>query len=271
MQSQRQKRLWKRLPVVSSGEGRTLIEIGNTLKNFTLFSMEPAYYDMKISMRLKERDRISDVKGKKDCLLMRISRTYKNMAMPMPGKSVPSYEGNWETGVCVSLMPKNPISVKRGDGKSYFEISKSVLATDGTLTRLPVIKRWRLEIRPEDRERYRRGELVEPVNPIIFYIDRNFPKMYRKSIIEAVREWRPAFEQAESKAWRRIKYFRNTTNDFTFGKDIRIFNFRDRILRNARRSQLLQHFDYFGTIFDVAFDVKMILILFNSTSSMFLV
>lgn len=191
-----QQRIYKRIPVVSSGEGRTLIEIGNTLKNFTLFSMEPAYYDMKISMRLKERDRISDVKGKKDCLLMRISRTYKNMAIPMPGKSAPSYEGNWETGVCVSLMPKNPISVKRGDGKSYFEISKSVLATDGTLTRLPVIKRWRLEIRPEDRERYRRGELVEPVNPIIFYIDRNFPKMYRKSIIEAVREWRPAFEQA---------------------------------------------------------------------------
>ena len=46
--------------------------------------------------------------------------------------------------------------------------------------------------------------------------------------------YRYANKQAESKAWRRIKYFRNTTNDFTFGKDIRIFNFRDRILRNYR-------------------------------------
>ena len=46
--------------------------------------------------------------------------------------------------------------------------------------------------------------------------------------------YRHANKQAESKAWRRIKYFRNTTNDFTFGKDIRIFNFRDRILRNYR-------------------------------------
>lgn len=46
--------------------------------------------------------------------------------------------------------------------------------------------------------------------------------------------YRYANKQAEAKAWRRIKYFRNTTNDFTFGKDIRIFNFRDRILRNYR-------------------------------------
>ena len=38
--------------------------------------------------------------------------------------------------------------------------------------------------------------MVEPVNPIVFYVDRNFPKLYQKSIIEAVREWRKAFEQA---------------------------------------------------------------------------
>ena len=43
-----------------------------------------------------------------------------------------------------------------------------------------------------------------------------------------------ANKQAESKAWRKIKYYRNTTNDFSFGKDIRIFNFRERILRNYR-------------------------------------
>ena len=191
-----QERIYKRFPVIHQGQGRTIIEIGNTLKNFTLFAMEPAYYDMKLSMRNKDRDSILEVRGKDDCILMRISRAYKNLAIPMPGKNTPSYEGLWETGVCVSLMPKYPISVKRGDGKSYFEIGKSVLASDGTLSRMPIIKRWRLEIRPEDRERYRRGELVEPVNPIIFHIDRNFPKMYRKSIIEAVREWRPAFEQA---------------------------------------------------------------------------
>lgn len=32
--------------------------------------------------------------------------------------------------------------------------------------------RWRLEPKPEDMEKYLRGELVEPVKPIVFYIDR---------------------------------------------------------------------------------------------------
>lgn len=35
-------------------------------------------------------------------------------------------------------------------------------------------------------------------------------------------------------ASRKMKYYRNTTNDFNFGKDIRIFNLRERILSNYR-------------------------------------
>lgn len=37
---------------------------------------------------------------------------------------------------------------------------------------------------------------MEPIQPIIFYIDRNTPEKYIGCIIEAVRDWRPAFEQA---------------------------------------------------------------------------
>ena len=62
--------------------------------------------------------------------------------------------------------------------------------------RKAVVKRWRLEIKPEDKEKYIKGELVEPIQPIIFYIDRNTPEKYIGCIIEAVRDWRPAFEQA---------------------------------------------------------------------------
>lgn len=53
-----------------------------------------------------------------------------------------------------------------------------------------------MEIKPEDKEKYIKGELVEPIQPIIFYIDRNTPEKYIGCIIEAVRDWRPAFEQA---------------------------------------------------------------------------
>ena len=58
------------------------------------------------------------------------------------------------------------------------------------------IARWRLEPRPEDLERYKRGELVEPAKPIVFYIDPNTPKQWVKYLILGVNDWQKAFEQA---------------------------------------------------------------------------
>ena len=39
-------------------------------------------------------------------------------------------------------------------------------------------------------------------------------------------------KEEKSKAWRRIGYYQKTTQDFSFGKDIRIFNLRKRIMDN---------------------------------------
>ena len=58
------------------------------------------------------------------------------------------------------------------------------------------IKRWRLEPRPEDMEKWRRGELVEPAKPIIYYIDPNTPRQWVPYLIAGVDDWRAAFEQA---------------------------------------------------------------------------
>lgn len=51
----------------------------------------------------------------------------------------------------------------------------------------PFITRWRLEPKPEDRERYLRGELVEPVKPIVFYIENSTPRRWRKYIKQELR------------------------------------------------------------------------------------
>lgn len=47
-------------------------------------------------------------------------------------------------------------------------------------------------------------------------------------------DYQYAHKEALGKATRKMKYFRDTTNDFTFGKDIRIFNFRERIIDNYK-------------------------------------
>lgn len=56
------------------------------------------------------------------------------------------------------------------------------------------ITRWRLE--PKDTAAYMRGELTEPVKPIVFYIDKAVPVHLRPYIKKGITDWNKAFEQA---------------------------------------------------------------------------
>ncbi|MBC7554696.1 MAG: zinc-dependent metalloprotease, partial [Taibaiella sp.] len=58
------------------------------------------------------------------------------------------------------------------------------------------ICRWRLEAKDEDMEKWKRGELVEPKKPIIYYIDPATPKKWRPYLIQGINDWQIAFEQA---------------------------------------------------------------------------
>ena len=58
------------------------------------------------------------------------------------------------------------------------------------------ITKWRLEPKDEDKEKYLKGELVEPKKQIIYYIDPSTPKQWRQKIIAGVHDWQVAFEQA---------------------------------------------------------------------------
>lgn len=57
-----------------------------------------------------------------------------------------------------------------------------------------MVARWRLE--PADPDAYLRGELVEPVTPIVFHMDRSLQEPYRSAYIEGVLWWNVAFEAA---------------------------------------------------------------------------
>jgi hypothetical protein len=56
------------------------------------------------------------------------------------------------------------------------------------------ITRWRLE--PSDTAAFNRGELVEPVKPIVYYIDPATPTKWRPYIKQGVEDWNVAFERA---------------------------------------------------------------------------
>ncbi|MBA4156418.1 MAG: zinc-dependent metalloprotease [Gemmatimonadetes bacterium] len=59
------------------------------------------------------------------------------------------------------------------------------------------VVRWRLE--PSDPTAYARGEKVEPVKPIVYYLDPAIPEPYRSAFLEGGMWWNEIFESA---GWR---------------------------------------------------------------------
>ncbi|UJH91043.1 DUF5117 domain-containing protein [Antarcticibacterium sp. 1MA-6-2] len=58
-----------------------------------------------------------------------------------------------------------------------------------------IIRRWRLV--PKDVEAYKRGELVEPVKPIVYYLDPGTPEKWRPYFKQGIEDWNVAFEAAQ--------------------------------------------------------------------------
>jgi len=75
-------------------------------------------------------------------------------------------------------------------GTSFFDLSKGF---DGDY-RGGYINRWRLV--PKDPAAYARGELVEPVTPIIYYLDPGIPAPYREALREGGNWWAKVYEGA---------------------------------------------------------------------------
>jgi len=96
------------------------------------------------------------------------------------------------------LLPKTPMQSRYFDPRvGYFEVGYTDydLNPQG-IKEVSLIKRWRLEPRPADLEKYRKGELVEPEKPIVFYIDPTTPEKWIPYLIQGVNDWQKAFEKA---------------------------------------------------------------------------
>ena len=96
------------------------------------------------------------------------------------------------------LLPEEPMQPRMFDPRvGYFADGYTKFADDQqSVEELTFICRWRLEAKPEDVERQKRGELVEPIKPIVYYIDPATPKQWRKYLIAGVNDWQVAFEKA---------------------------------------------------------------------------
>ncbi|MEM9921293.1 MAG: zinc-dependent metalloprotease [Bacteroidota bacterium] len=93
-------------------------------------------------------------------------------------------------------LPDEPMMPRLYDGRvGYFSISQTNYSlNEQQAAKRRFITRWRLE--PKDEAAYFRGELVEPVKPIVFYLDPATPEQWRPYLKQGVNDWVTAFEAA---------------------------------------------------------------------------
>ena len=94
------------------------------------------------------------------------------------------------------LLPENLMMPRIYDKRvGYFSIGNVDYSSEALKAESKrYIRRWRLE--PKDWAAYNKGELVEPVKPIIYYLDPATPKKLRKYIKQGVDDWAKVFETA---------------------------------------------------------------------------
>jgi hypothetical protein len=113
-----------------------------------------------------------------------------------PPRDVNSGTVTMETRQSLVLLPKTPMRPRNFDQRvGFFTVNRVNYGLDEQKAAdQEFITRWRLE--PKDPAAYARGELVEPIKPIIYYIDAGTPTKWRRYVKEGVENWQKVFEKA---------------------------------------------------------------------------
>ncbi len=96
------------------------------------------------------------------------------------------------------LLPAVPMKKRLFDERvGFFADDYTIFSDDQQkVDNQEFIVRWRLEPRPEDEEKWKRGELVEPKKPIVYYIDPATPRKWVPYLMQGINDWQAAFEKA---------------------------------------------------------------------------
>lgn len=116
---------------------------------------------------------------------------------PMPG-SPGSQPVTLVTHSSFILLPEKPMQQRIVDERVGFFADQVWHYSDAQqkVEDRRFILRWRLEPKPQDWVKYQMGELVEPVKPIVIYIDPATPKQWRPYLVAGINDWQKAFEKA---------------------------------------------------------------------------
>ncbi len=172
--------------------------------NDVLFFNNQLKSSMRIGSQQSDKSYINNIRSYPLNIEISTVKTYGRSPAPAGGggqgggQRPPSGNITVEMNSSIVLLPKTPMKPRYFDPRvGYFTVGYTDFdANPQGVEAVRLVKRWRLEPRDEDMEKYKRGELVEPKNPIIFYIDPTTPKAWVPYLIQGVNDWQVSFEKA---------------------------------------------------------------------------
>ncbi|WP_298246656.1 zinc-dependent metalloprotease [uncultured Christiangramia sp.] len=149
----------------------------------------------KVSRLDDNRSYIDTIRSYPENIEIRHVKTY-NAGDPPSNESLGSISLEFSNSMI--LLPKVPME------RRYFDERVGWFTTEQTDYGLAAQKsetveyldRWRLEVKDEDIEKFKNGELVEPKEQIVYYIDRATPEQWVPFIKQGIEDWQVAFEAA---------------------------------------------------------------------------
>lgn len=118
------------------------------------------------------------------------------LASMMGGSGGPA---TMEINTSLVLLPEVPMKPRLFDDRIGYFTTQTVTDFDQNpqgVESFRYIARYRLEPKPQDVEKYKRGELVEPAKQIVYYVDATTPKKWIPYLMQGVTDWQIAFEKA---------------------------------------------------------------------------
>jgi len=178
----------------------------NSDNDIFYFSSPQAKTRFRLGAQLADRSYVLGLRSFPTNVEINTVKTYSLTAAANPfGGGAPAMGGGASAGsstielnTSLVILPKVPMKARYFDPRvGYFAVGYTDFDLNPQgVKEIELIKRWRLEPKPQDLAKYKRGELVEPIKPIIFYIDPATPKKWIPYLKAGVDDWAKAFEKA---------------------------------------------------------------------------
>ena len=175
----------------------TIIEVNDLFTKDTKALGMPERYrkQYKVSRLDDDRGYIESIKSYPLNVEVRHVKTYLASEAPS-NESLGSI--SVEINNSMVLLPKEPMKRRYFDERvGWFARGQVDYGLDAQESKtIKFLDRWRLEVKDEDLEKFKNGELVEPKKQIVYYVDRATPKQWVPFIKQGIEDWQVAFEAA---------------------------------------------------------------------------